>query len=300
MSTELSASTDAALSTEGAPQQPGLQKKALVIVGLVLAGLWALAITSGSLVFQIIVGVLTAVVAGFLIWAMRMIRKQQSLAGMLQGAIKSPEARREALAKLEAAKDPNDVSNIFARAQLMASDTPDKALDLLEAVERKRIPAQMQDDFGLLQSQLYLMAGRPKDARPLVDLINVDSPQRKDQRAFVVSIVAESWARTGKHKEALELLDTVEVGKENAEIRAQLLVGEVFGRFASGKRKEARDSLERLAAIEPNYLGKFILPRFRVHPQLQTLARSVAEKQPNLRRAASGGRPHLPGGGLRR
>jgi tetratricopeptide (TPR) repeat protein len=300
VSTELSATDGTAISTEGAPQQTGLQKKALVIVGFVLAGLWAIAIPSGSLVFQIIVGVLTAVVAGFLVWAVRMIRKQQSLAGMLQGAIKSPEARREALAKLEAAKDPNDVTNIFARAQLLAADEPDRALELLEAVERKRIPAQMQDDFGLLQSQLYLMAGKPREARPLVDLINVDSPQRKEQRAFVVAVVAEAWARTGKHTEALELLGTVETGKENAEIRAQLLVGDVFGRFASGKRKEARESLEKLAAIEPNYLGKFILPRFRVHPQLQTLARSVAEKQPGLRRAASGGRPHLPGGGLRR
>ena len=59
------------------------------------------------------------------------------------------------------------------------------------------MPAAMQVDLSILRSQLYLHFGRPKDGRPLVDLVIVDSPHRKEMRNLMVAVVAEAWARTG-------------------------------------------------------------------------------------------------------
>jgi len=74
----------------------------------------------------------------------------------------------------------------------------------------------MQDDVSLLQTQLYLRLGRTADARKSADVMNLDNPQRKEIRPLAASIVAEAWARTGKPKEALALLDTIELPKKDA------------------------------------------------------------------------------------
>lgn len=265
---------------------PGFAKKNLLIIGGVLALLWALAIVSGSLVFLIVMGVLTVAVAGVLLWVRRLVKRQQGLTSLLQSASQSPEARRAAIAKLEAEKDPNDVTNIIARAQLEAADDPKKALEMLEAVERKKVPVAIQDDFGALLSQLYLNYGRAKDARPLVDKINVDSSDRAAQRGFLVAIVAEAWARTGKHEDALNLLATADPNAaENREFRMPLLVARVFARFAAGKRGPAREDLKTIADVDVNHLGRFLMPQFRVHPDLQRLARQVAQASPQVRGA---------------
>jgi hypothetical protein len=287
-------------ASEAPPTVPagGFKKKTLIVIGVVTAAVWAFAIQTGSVVLMSIVGALTLLLVGVLIWAWRMSKKQQGLAGLLQGAMTSPEARREAIARLESGKDAGEVTNIVARAQLEAADDPARALETLEALEWKRVPAQMQDDVAILKSQLYLQFGRPKDARPLVDKVNVDSPQRKQMRGVMVAVVAEAWARTGKHAEALELIDTVDQAAEKDEqVRVQLVIARVFARFAAGKRGQAREDLSAIADADVNYLGRFLLPRFRVHPELQKLARAVAERHPSVRRqaaAASGQRRGRP------
>jgi ferredoxin len=75
----------------------------------------------------------------------------------------------------------------------------------------------MQDDVALLKTQLLLSFGRTADARKCADSMNLDNPARKEVRALAASIVAEAWARTGKSKDALALLDSIEVPKQNAE-----------------------------------------------------------------------------------
>ncbi len=281
-------------STTQPAQTGGLQKKNLVIIGLIVAGLWALAIYSESLVFRIIMGVLTLVIAGGLVWLLRMLGKQKRFSSMLQGAASSPEARRAAIAKLESDKDANDPTNVIARAQLVAADDPKKALEMMEAIQTKLIPAQVQDDFALLLSQLYLGFGRAKDARPLVDKVNVDNPQRKEQRGLMVAVVAEAWARTGKHAEALTLLESVDFGGD-AQLRIPLLVARTFARFASGKKGAARDDMKQMAAEDVNLLGRFLMPQFRVHPELQRLARQVAEGNPQIRRMSASRSPQRRG-----
>ena len=261
------------------PPQPGIKRKNLIIIAVVVAAMWAFAINTGSTVVLIIVGVLTALVAGVLLWAWRMLEKQKGLVSMLQGAVESPEARREALAKLDAAKDADSPTNTFARAQLMAQDDPKAALALLEKIDLKKYPAAMQDDVALFETQLYLSMGRTQDARKTADVMNLDNPERKKMRAMAASLVAEAWARTGKPKEALALIDTIELPSENREqIEMQMRVARVFGLFASNQRNKARTELLAIAEVDANQLGRFVMPQFRVHPELQKLARNVAQQ----------------------
>lgn len=263
----------------------GLKKKHLIITGVVTAAVWAFAIQTGSVIFMIIVGVLTLLLAAILIWALRMNRKQMGLVNLLQSATQSPEQRRAVLAQLEASKDANDLTHVFLRAQLLAAEDPKRALELLEAHDVKKFQPQMQDDVAILRSQLYLNFGRPKDARPLVDRVNVDSTQRAEMRGLMVSVVAQAWARTGRHVDAAALIDTVDLTKEqNEEVRIQLMVARVFARFAAGKRGPAKDDLKALANLDVNHLGRILAPQLRVHPELQRLAREVAEQSGKLKR----------------
>ena len=279
------ATPDAAPEAPAAPQA-GIPRKTWIILGVVTAAFWTFAISTGNTYVLIVVGVLTVVLIGVLLWALRTIRKHRSTASLLQGAAASPEARREALAKLSEGKDAKSPTNVFARAQLLAADDdPQDALKLLGSIELKSYPPAMQDDVSLLQTQLYLRLGRTGDARKSADVMNLDNPQRKEIRPLAASIVAEAWARTGKPKEALALLDTVELPKKDAEqIALQMRVARIFARFAANQRGPARAELAALADEDPNQLGRFVLPQFRVHPELQKLARSVFEQHPSARR----------------
>jgi hypothetical protein len=269
-----------------APPDPGQgMKKRLIIIGVIAALAWAFAIQTGSMVLLIIVGVLTAALLGILIWAWGQIKKQRRMLGLLQGSTQSPEARRDALAQLSGDKDAKTPVKLFARAQLLAADDPKAALALLEPIALKEYPGQMQDDVSLLKVQLFLGLGRKEDARKAADTMNLDNPSRKESRAMAASIVAEAWARTGKPKEALALLDSIEFPKKDREqIEMQAKVARVFARFAANQRQQAKKELGELADIDVNLLGRFVAPQFRVHPELQKLARQVFQDHPAARR----------------
>jgi len=279
------AAPDAAPEPPPAPPVGGIPRKTWIIIGVVTAAFWAFAINTGSPIVLSVVGVLTAVMIGVLLWALRTIRKHRSTVSLLQGSMASPEARRDALAKLSEGKDANTPTNVFARAQLMAADDPQAALELLRTIELKNYPPAMQDDVSLLRAQLYLRLGRTGDARKSADVMNLDNPQRKEIRPLAASIVAEAWARTGKPKEALALLETIELPKKDAEqIALQIRVARIFARFAANQRGPARAELVALADDDINQLGRFVQPQFRVHPELQKLARAVIEGHPAARR----------------
>jgi hypothetical protein len=278
-----------AAAADGPPAVPDPaagMKKRLIIIGVITAVVWAFAIQTGSLVLLIIVGVLTAVLLGVILWAWGQIKKQRRMLGLLQGATGSPEARRDALAKLSEDKDAKSPTKIFARSQLLAADDPKAALVLLESVELKSYPGQMQDDVSLLKVQLYLGTGRTQEARKAADTMNLDNPSRKETRPLAASIVAEAWARTGKPKEALALIETIEPPKKNGEqIVLQARVAKVFAKFATNQRGPAKQEMTALADEDVNHLGRFLAPQFRVHPELQKLARQVYESHPSARKA---------------
>jgi hypothetical protein len=279
--------TETETALEGAPQQPqiGFPKKTLYWIGGITIAIWAFAIQTGSTIFMIVIGVLTALLAAVLLRAFFFIRKQKNVVGLLQGAVTSPEKRKEALEKLEAGKDANAPTNLFARAQLMAADDPQAALKVIEKTPLEKFPPAMQDDVALLKTQLYLGLGRTADARKNADTINLDNPERKAARPLAGSIVAEAWARTGKPKEALALLDSIEIPRKDGEqIAMQMQVARIFARFAANQRKQAETELVALSDKDVNLLGRFLDPRFRVHPELQKLARRVLERNPAARR----------------
>lgn len=279
-----------------APAEPaaigGIRRKTLIWIGVIALAVWAFAIQTGSTVLMIIVGVLTLVLVGVLLWAFRMIRKQRGVVSLLQGAAASPEARRGALEKLTNAKDASSPTNLFARAQLMAQDDPQPALELLGSIELKAYPAAMQDDVCLLKTQLFLGVGRTAEARKTADVINLDNPSRKEIRSLAAVVVAEAWARTGKPKEALALLATIEPPAKDADqIMMQARIARVFARFAAGQRGAAVTEMKALADDDLNLLGRFVMPQFRVHPELQKLARRVLEQHPQARKMAKAQAP---------
>lgn len=270
-------------------QAGGVSKKRLIIIVLITIAAWAFAISTGSLVLQIIVGVLTLAMLVLMFISLRMLKKQKRVVSLLQGSTASPEARKDALAKLAEGKDADSPTNIFARAQLSAQDDPDAALRLLDRVELKAYPPMMQDDVSLLRVQLCLGTGRTQEARKSADLINIDNPQRAQMKAMSSAIIAEAWARTGKSKDALALIETIEYPKENRDqIEVQARIARIFARFASNQRGAARNELNALANDNPDYLGKFVLPQFKVHPELQKLARSVLQSHPSARQQIKG------------
>jgi hypothetical protein len=278
--------TEPETAIEAAPQQQiGFPKKTLYWIGGITVAIWAFAISTGSMIFMIVIGVLTLLLAAVLVRAFMFIRKQKNVVGLLQGAAASPEKRKEALEKLQAAKDPNDPTNIFARSQLMAADDPQGAIKLIEKTPLNKFPPAMQDDVALLKCQIYLSLGRTADARKNADTINLDNPERKQARPLAGSIVAEAWARTGKPKEALALIESIEVpSKDGEQIAIQMQVAKVFAKFAANQRKQAETELVALSDQDVNLLGRFLDPRFRVHPELQKLARRVLERNPAARR----------------
>lgn len=274
-------------SAEAQPAVGGIKKKSLITIAVVTIAVWAFAVQTGSTILIVVVAFLTVLLIGVLTWALLQVRKQRGLVGLLRGAAASPAARKTALAELEAKKDASAPLNVFARAQLMASDDPAGALALLEPVGLKGYHAAMQDDVALLMTQLYLSLGRTQDARKTADTMNVDNPERKEVRAMAACIVAEAWARTGKPKEALALLETIDIPKSNGEqIALQISVARVFAKFASHQRGPARSELQQLADQDLNHLGRFLMPQFRVHPELQKLARRVLEQHPASRSMA--------------
>jgi hypothetical protein len=279
--------TDAAGADDAPIAQPGgIKKKNLIIIGVIVVAVWAFTLQTGSTVLLIITSVLTTILAGVLIWAFRMLRKQKGLVNILQGATQSPEARREAIAKLNAGKDKDAPVNLFARAQLIAQDDPKEALKMLEGTDLTKFPAAMQDDVSLLKTQLYLGMGRTQDAAKAASTMNLDNPDRKEIRPMAAAIVAEAWARTGKPKEALALIETIEPPKKNGEqIVLQARVAKVFAKFATNQRGPAKQEMTALADEDVNHLGRFLAPQFRVHPELQKLARQVYESHPSSRKA---------------
>jgi hypothetical protein len=98
--------TDTAQEASEPSQQPqiqgGIKTKNLIIIGLITAAVWAFTLQTGSTVLLVITSILTVVMLAVLIYAFRTLRKQKGLVGILQGATTSPEARREAIAKLAA------------------------------------------------------------------------------------------------------------------------------------------------------------------------------------------------------
>lgn len=267
---------------------PLLNKRSLMTIAGVTVLVWITAAMTGSTIVLILVGVLTLALVGLLGWAWWQAKKQMAMMQLLQGAQASPEARQAALAQL-ALQDPKgaDVMGQLARAQLQAQENPDLALETLQAVDLTKVPTEAADQVRAFRTQLLLLKNRTREARDLADQINVSSSGPKASRAMVATVVAEAWARTGRHAEALVLLEDLKPeDPELEQMRPMLLYARVFANFASGKKERCKKDMKALMAQDMNLLGRFVAPGPGIHIELRQIAAEVLQGHPDMKKMA--------------
>ncbi|MBL8601952.1 MAG: hypothetical protein JNK72_08510 [Myxococcales bacterium] len=273
-----------AAAAPGAPAMPEIQWKNLLWVAVPLVLLWALVIASGSKIAITVMAVLTGVIVGGGIYLYRLFERQKKLASLMQKASASPEGRKEVLAQLSGSDADKDVMNAVVKAQLEAQDDPEKALDTLNAIDMKKVPALMLDDVRGLKAQLLLLLGKTREAGEICDTIEVSRAQQPESRGMLAATVAEAWARSHKEKEAEGLLETFKPDDAAyAKVRVPLLFARIFVNFANKKKELVRKDMLTLVKEDPNYLGRFMHPKFKVHPELQQIATDVLQRDPGVR-----------------
>lgn len=274
-----------------AAQTPTLQYRNLAIAGAVVVALWVLAITSRSTVAMAVLGVLTvALIAGGL-WIWRFVQKQTKLAGLLKKAQAGEGGSKEVLEALQAPGADKDAMNLVVRAQLEAQEDPEKAIETIEKVDLKKVGALQADAVRVTRIQLYLLVGRTREAGELADDVDVKKAQQTEERAAIAATVAEAFARSSKSKEAHALLSTYKPEEAaNPQLKVPLYYARVFANFVDNEQELVKRDLHNLAKMDINYLGRFVHPKFKVHPTLTRLAQETAQRHmmrdPEARRSA--------------
>lgn len=268
------------------PAMPELKKTNLAIAAAVIVGVWALVIASESKVALGVTAALTVALAGAAFWVWRFIQKQQALMKIAQKGTSGPEGREAALKELAAAGD-KDVMNVVLRAQLEAQTDPDQALATLDKIDMKKVPALALDQVRGLKAQLLLLNGRLEDAAQLCADIQPSKTQDVPSRGMLAATVAETWARTGKAKEARELLSTISPDDSAyAQAKVPLLIARIFANFAETKNGLVKKDLTALAKENINLLGRFVDPRFKPPPELARMAQEIVMSDPEMQKMA--------------
>ncbi|MAQ17039.1 MAG: hypothetical protein CMN30_19880 [Sandaracinus sp.] len=267
-----------ALANMEGPKTPW---KLIVQIGIGFAVLWVVA---GMLTPYIgywglgVAGVLTLIALGFGVYIWRLTRKSSDIMQILKGATDA-EGRDAAIAALQAKGD--DVMGKLAQAQLVGQEDPKEAMRVLEEIDLEKAPKLLQNDVRAQLGLMYLLHNRAKDARKLADDIKLDAQPQPKQKAMYAAIIAESFARTGKVKEANDLLadyDPDAAGSDEfAEMKPLLYRAQMFAALRDKKRGRARTAMMRLAKLDPNQLGAFL--QKGTHPEVKRLAREVLEKE---------------------
>jgi hypothetical protein len=252
---------------------PGIKWK---VVATILGGFGVLWVTALMMMPAIgywgvgVVGALTlaALGLGFYVW--RLTRKQREILDIMKGA-QGDVGRREAIDRLGAAGD-KDALKALARAQLLAQEDPQRAIEALEAIDIDKAPAVVQDEVRAQRAMLYLFLNRPKDARPLADAMKLERQPEPKAKAKYAAVMAEAFARTGRPVEAKKLVD--EYKPDDArwaqEVGPLLYRAQVYTYMETKNRGLAKKALDALVQIEPNMLAPFV--QKNVKPELQKLA----------------------------
>jgi hypothetical protein len=197
--------------------------------GIPLVILWIIAIALTGWWWKAAMGVLTLALAGVLFWAFRYATRSRQVANIVREVGNTPEARKEAIAKLETDFKKDDTAAIFARAQLQLQEDPRQALRTLETIKLDKVLGPVADETRAQRAMIHLILGETDEARQLVDVIDLSQQKEAKSRATVTSIVGEAWARSGQAKRAVELLETIDPADEiYAELRPQLLRARAF------------------------------------------------------------------------
>jgi tetratricopeptide (TPR) repeat protein len=269
------------LTKSTAPAAPFDVKKTLVRVGGIVILIWILAVALWSfyhsMIPLIVAAVLTAGVAGVLVWASRLMKKQQALGALLQGA-DTAEGRKEAIAKLESDFKKGDAQASLAKAQLEMQEDPQKALTTLEAVNLDKEMAPVAAQVRAMRAMIHLTLGDAPAARKLVDSMDLSKQQDGKLRAMFATVASEAWARTGQAQKALDTLELFNPEDEaNAELRPQMWRARAFTYAHLGDMKGVARALKKLTDMNPQLLGMFVSAK-KVHPLLEREAKQLAMK----------------------
>ena len=246
-------------------------------VGIPAAVAWIVAIAIGHWIALAVVGTLSVVAAGLLIWALRFAKKSRAVAQIVQTA-DSPEARKDALEKLGTDFKKDDTAAVFARAQLQMQEDPRLALATLETLNLSKVMAPIADEARTQRAMIHLMLGEIDEARSLVDKVDMTRHKEPKTRATMAAVVGEAWARTGQAKKAVELLQTFDPEDEiYTDLKPQLLRARAFAYACANDIKQMKHTLRRLHGINAQFLMGFItkkknpmgVPPKGVHPLLE-------------------------------
>jgi hypothetical protein len=257
-------------------EMPGIKWK---VVGAIAGGFALLWVTALMMMPAIgywgigVMGVLTVGVAGLGIYVFTLTRKQRQILDIMKGA-QGDEGRREAIERLGVGGD-KDAMRALARAQLLAQEDPNKALEALEAIDIAKAPTVVQDEIRSQRAMMYLFMNRIKDARPLVDEIKLERQPDAKVKAKYAAVIAEAFARTGKHDDAKKLLEEYKADDPQlpAEIAPLLYRAQVYTYSATKNRGLAKKALDALVQLDPNMLAPFVQKNTK--PELQKLALSA-------------------------
>lgn len=262
-------------------ETPQIKWNIIAQIGVVVVVVWALAIGLIPYVGHwhlYVLGALTVALLGFGGYVWNLTRKQGRLMEIMKNAA-DPEGRKQAIAQLAAEGD-SDAMNQLARAQLVAQENPDEAIEILERIDVAKAPALLQDDIRVNRALLYLAVGRPREARDAIDSVKPETAPQAKSKALYMAVVAEAKARTGSAKDAKTLIDAVNVDDpENAEILPLVYRAQIFTYFGTKNRGLARKAMVALGVRDPNLLGPFMQRTPGVEPQaqneMQTMVREV-------------------------
>jgi hypothetical protein len=270
------------------PLSPQALRPLALRLGLPLAVVWVVALMIHGWIPKAIVGAVTLALAGLLLWAYRQARSSRAVASLIRDAGDTPEARKEAISKLETGFKKDDVAAVFAKAQLQLQEDPRAALATLETINlEKTTLAPVADEARAQRAMIHLMLGETDEARILVDKIDMSQHKEPKQRATMAAILGEAWARTGQAKKAVELLETLDIDAAvYADLRPQLLRARAFAYAWASDTKQMRVTLRRLAQLNPQYLMGFITKKKNpggvssrgVHPLLEKEAFEMVQR----------------------
>jgi hypothetical protein len=202
--------------------------------------------------------VLTIAVAGLVVWVLRYARRSQAVANLVRTA-DTPEARKEAIEKLQTDFGKDDPAATFARAQLEMQEDPKKALATLESIKLEKVMPPVADEARAQRAMIHLMLGETEPAKGLVDKIDLGRHKDAKARATIAAIVGEAWARGGQAKKAVELLETLDPNDAAfTEIKPQLLRSRAFAYAWTNDTKKMKQMLRSLSSLNPQYLASFI------------------------------------------
>jgi hypothetical protein len=242
----------------GDPLSTANLKKLGVRLGIPVLVLWIGAFILNGPIPKIVVGVITVALAGLALWAVRFARRSRAVAEIVRD-VDSPEARKQAISKLDTEFKKDDTAAIFAKAQLLMQEDPRQALATLETIKLEKVMAPVADEARIQRAMLHLILGETDEARQLADGVDLSRHKETKTRAMMAAIIGEAWARSGQAKKAVEILETFDPEDDAfAELRPQLLRSRAFAYAWASNTKQMKQTLRRLSQLNPQFLSGFI------------------------------------------